>query len=64
MAVNILLARRFTLTPEVGHATGSVRTDVLTSLGTTPGGDPITQRSRIVDSLSGWWLAAGLSLSF
>ena len=64
LAVDIPLARGFTLTPDVGRASGSIRTDVLTTVGATPGGDPVTQRSRRTDSLSGWWAAADLSVAF
>jgi hypothetical protein len=63
LAVDIRLTRGFTLTPYVGRASSSIRTDVLATVGTTPGGDPVTQRSRRTDSLSGWWAAADLSVA-
>ena len=58
LAAGIPLARRFTLTPEVGHVTGSRSTDFLTTVGS------ITQRAETTGSLSGWWLAADVSMSF
>ena len=56
--MDVPLARRFTLTPEVGHASGSVRTDVMTTVGA------ITQDIRNTDGLSGWWTAVDLSVAF
>ena len=56
--VDIPLARALSLTPEVGHASGSVKTDVLTTLGA----ESVTQRNR--RTLSGWWVAADLSVAF
>ena len=58
LAVDVPLARRFTLTPEVGRAGGSVRTDVMTTVGA------ITQDIRSTDDLSGWWTAVDLSVAF
>ena len=58
LAANVPLARRFALTPEVGYATGSIKADFLT----TAAG--ITQRTETTGELSGWWLAADLSLTF
>ena len=58
LAVDVPLAHRFTLTPEVGHASGSVRTDVMTTVGA------ITQDIRSTDGLSGWWTAVDLSVAF
>ena len=58
LAVDVPLARRFTLTPEVGRASGSVRTDVMTTVGA------ITQDLRSTDDLSGWWTAVDLSVAF
>ncbi|HWV58900.1 MAG TPA: hypothetical protein VNZ57_15710 [Longimicrobiales bacterium] len=54
VAVDIPFAGRFTINPEVGYATGSIRKDVVT------GG----QLDRRTYSLSGWWIAAGLSATF
>jgi hypothetical protein len=58
LAASVPLARRFTFTPEVGHVTGSRSTDFLTTVGS------LTQRAETTGSLSGWWLAADVSLSF
>jgi hypothetical protein len=58
LAVDVPLARRFSLTPEVGHTSGSIRTDVMTTV------EAVTQDIRSTDGLSGWWAAVDLSVAF
>jgi hypothetical protein len=55
LAVDVPLGARFSLAPEVGWAKGSLRSE-LSQQGAGIG--------RIVESLSGWWLAADISVSF
>jgi hypothetical protein len=56
LAVDVPLGARLALTPEVGYATGSIRTDF--------GGGGATDGRGLNESLSGWWFATDLSLSF
>jgi hypothetical protein len=55
LAVDVPLGARFGVTPELGYARGSLRSE-FSQQGTGIG--------RIVESLSGWWLAADISMSF
>jgi len=64
LGVDVPMGRSAALTPEVGYTTGSVRLDVVTIVGTTPAGDPITRTSRSMDPLSGWWFAASWAVAF
>jgi hypothetical protein len=56
LAVDVPLASRWSLTPELGYAKGSLRRDI-GDVGTAPG-------FGITESLTGWWLAADVSVSF
>jgi hypothetical protein len=55
-AVDVPVAGRFTVTPEIGFARGSVRRELVSPGGASLGG--------ITEELSGWWATTDFSLSF
>jgi hypothetical protein len=57
LAVDVPLGSRFSLTPELGYARGSLRSAFASGAGGAGG-------TAFTESLSGWWLATDLSLSF
>ena len=56
LAVDVPLGSRWSLTPEVGYANGSLRRDI--------GDDGIVPGFGTTESLRGWWLAADVSVFF
>jgi hypothetical protein len=64
LAIDVAIGGSISFTPEVGYTTGSVRLDVLTNVGTSTSGDPITERRSDTDPLSGWWVGVSWSAAF
>jgi hypothetical protein len=55
LAVDVPLGLRFALTPEVGYAGGALSSEL---------GQQGSVIGRTRDALSGWWLAADISVAF
>jgi hypothetical protein len=58
LGLDVLVARGFTFTPQVGYTTGNVTTELIASI------NSMIQRFGFSDSLRGWWAGADLSVSF